>query len=408
MHAGHDDAAMDSVISRADNPAVAETRSLRLVTITHFFPAHGGGLELVAGKLVDALAARGVSTQWFSSATDDPPHSASARVTCVPVATTNLVERLTQLPYPLWSPGALSRMWRAIGSADVVHVHEHLYACSIVAIVLARLRRRPVVITQHMGALGLGSRALTVCYEVAAKALGLFAFALATRTVFISANVRRFFSQDRSDRSLLIFNGIDTERFGAASNDERQAAREQLGFPLDRRVILFVGRFVRKKGLSIINELARRFPEVLWVLVGSGPEDPAKWTRENVRLPGRVNHDGLPQFYHAADLLLLPSTGEGFPLVVQEALCCGLGVLSTDEVGTACPAAAPLIRVWRTPRTGSDYDGWENALRQVLADNAYLEARKARSEQARRLWSWKNCSSQYLQLFESLVRREAR
>ena len=376
-----------------------------MVTVTHFFPAHGGGLELVAQKLVSELATRGFSLHWFSSGTDDVPQLSAENVTCTPVATTNLMERLTQLPYPLWSPGVLPRMWKAIGAADVVHVHEHLYACSIIAVTIARMRSRPVVITQHMGALGLGNRVLTLCYEAGARLLGALVFGAATRAVFISANVRRFFSRDRNPSSLLIFNGIDTERFTAAPPAQRQAVRERLGFPADRRVVLFVGRFVRKKGLHIINRLAQRFPEVLWVLVGSGPENPSQWGLDNVKLPGRVEHDSLPQYYQAADLLLLPSSGEGFPLVVQEALCCGLGVLSTDEVATACPEAESLIRAQPTPRVESDVDGWEDALRRVLADDAYLDARAARSERARQLWSWAQCASLYAQLFRTVARK---
>jgi glycosyltransferase involved in cell wall biosynthesis len=136
-------------------------------------------------------------------------------------------------------------------------------------------------------------------------------------------------------RSHLIFNGIDTQRFTAVSSAEQPAVRTQLGLPHDRHIVLFVGRFVKKKGLQIIEALAERSPDVLWILVGSGPEAPSR-DRPNVRVVGRVEHEHLPCFYQAADVLMLPSAGEGFPLVVQEALCCGAGVLSTDEGASAC------------------------------------------------------------------------
>jgi glycosyltransferase involved in cell wall biosynthesis len=376
---------------------------LRVVTVTHFFPAHGGGLELVADRLVKEFAARGLSVEWLSSATDPPPATDSSLVAHHPVRTTNVIERLTQLPYPLWSPVALPTLWKAIGHADVVHVHEHLYLCSILAVIIARLRRRPVVITQHMGALGLGSRTLTVLYETAARLLGRVTFTVAARSVFISANVRVFFHRESSPTARLIFNGIDTTRFTAIPTSERQALRERLGLPGDRQVILFVGRFVRKKGFHIIEPLTRCFPDILWVFVGSGPEDPARWGHPNVRVIGRVNHENLPAWYQASDLLFLPSSGEGFPLVVQEALACGLGVLSTDEVGSACPDARQLIRTWPTPRCGADAQRWEHALQTVIKDDAYLESRDIRSQTARELWSWDQCASQYVHLFEELA-----
>jgi glycosyltransferase involved in cell wall biosynthesis len=168
-------------------------------------------------------------------------------------------------------------------------------------------------------------------------------------------------------------------------------------------MILFVGRYVRKKGLHILESLASRFSEPLWVFVGSGPEDPSHWRRENVLVLGRVEHDRLPSIYQAADLLILPSSGEGFPLVVQEALACGLGVLSTREVSDACPAAKDLIRAHATPGTTPDIDGWARALREVLSDAKYLERREERARRARHLWSWEDCASQYLLLFDEIT-----
>jgi glycosyltransferase involved in cell wall biosynthesis len=215
--------------------------------------------------------------------------------------------------------------------------------------------------------------------------------------------VCRFFHQESRRHTRLIYNGIDTKRFGVVPAEQRQSVRASLGLPSDRRIILFVGRFVRKKGLHIVESLTRRFPEVLWIFVGSGPEDPSKWSYTNVQVPGRIEHERLAAFYHAADLLLLPSYGEGFPLVVQEALACGLGVLSTTEVGTACPAAREMIRTQPTPRGRVDITGWETALRATLLDEAYLAARDSRSRKARELWSWERCTSEYLSLFDEVM-----
>ena len=385
--------------------STAQRCELRLVIVTHFYPAHGGGIELVAGKLVEEFARRGVQVRWFSSNTDDPPSASGQGVNCVPIGTSNLIERLTQLPYPLWSPFALPQLWQAIGAANVVHVHEHLYFGSIVALVVARLRRRPVVITQHMGTLGLQNPFLTRLYESGARLLGRVLFPLTARRVFISANVRRFFGREVDPHSTLIFNGIDSARFSAGTVEQRLRLREALGIAPERKVVLFVGRFVKKKGLRIIERLAQRFTEVVWIIVGSGPEDPATWGYPNLRVRGRVDHEELPDYYRAADLLLLPSSGEGFPLVVQEALCCGTGVLSTEEVSSACPPASKLMRQCPTPRDAFDLDVWERALADVLSDDTYINSRQTRSQEARSLWSWERCANQYLNLLSEIVDR---
>ncbi len=391
-----------------ERESAASSQTLRLVTVTHFFPSHGGGLERVADRLVGEFARRGVAIEWFSSDTDLAPAVEPANVAYVPVSSANFIERLTQLPYPLWSPAALWRLWKSIGRADAVHVHEHLYMPSIMAVLFARLRGRPVLVTQHMGSLGLGNPVFTALYEAGARVLGWLMFGAASRAVFISANVQRFFGQHKSTRARLIYNGVEVARFVPVSISTRNSLRAELGMPADRPVALFVGRFVRKKGLHVIEGLAQRLPNVHWVLVGTGPQAPAAGRLPNLHLAGRVEHDALPRYYQAADLLVLPSSGEGFPLVVQEALCCGTGVLSTEEVAAACPEAAPLIRTQPTPRDRDDLDGWTRELSACLADGAYLAARELRAQTAHALWSWERCATQYMEQFDALCVRSRR
>jgi len=378
---------------------------LRLVIVTHFYPTHGGGIELVAGNLANEFSRKGVQVRWLSSNTDEVPSTPHEGLIYVPIGTSNFIERLTQLPYPLWSPLALPQIWRAIGAANVVHVHEHLYLGSIVALVVARLRRRPVVITQHMGALALRSAILTSLYESSARLLGRLLFPFAARRVFISSNVRTFFGRQADPRSTLLFNGIDSARFSAGTAEQRQHTRKALDIAPGHKMVLFVGRFVRKKGLHIIEQLTSRFPSVIWMFVGSGPDDPASWGRPNVRVSGRLDHSQLPDYYRAADLLLLPSSGEGFPLVVQEALCCGTGVLSTEEVASACPPASMMIRSVSVSAGDLDVDIWARALAETLSDDTYIDSRQSRSQAARSLWSWDLCANQYLEIFSLVAGR---
>ena len=379
----------------------SQEQRTHVVLVTPFFPAHGGGLERVAAELAARLRP-GFRITWFSSDTDSPPVFRDGCVEAIAVRTTNVVERLTQLPYPLWSLSALPRLWRAIGSAQVLHVHEHIYFPSIVAIVMARIRGRPVVVTQHMGALALGSRLLTALYEVGARVLGAILFRLVDRVVFISDNVLRFFNREKAGNTRCIFNGVDTAAFRHMQGEDVGQLRRELGLPTKPRIVLFVGRFVRKKGIHRIEALAKLMPDVAVVFVGSGPERPDE-NVANIIIAGRVEHDRLPAYYRAADVLILPSSGEGFPLVVQEALCCGIAVLSTDEVATACPDSAPLIRTRPVPRIDDDIPGWQRALRDVLDDSEYLGDREYRSSAARGLWSWEKCASRYAALFRELT-----
>jgi glycosyltransferase involved in cell wall biosynthesis len=376
---------------------------MRIVTVTHYFPAHGGGIELIAGRLASEAALRGAFVQWFASDTDLPPPQTSFRLRCAPVPTWNIIERRTQLPYPLWSPRVIPQLWKAIASADAVHVHEHLYLGSLLALLIARLRRRPVFITQHVGALPLRTRYFSWFYRLATRMVGIVAFGLATRTVFISNNVRRFFGMDHSLKGQLIFNGVDTKLFRPPLSAERSAARRELGIEQNRQVVLFVGRFVRKKGLHIIRQLVPKFPDVQWILVGQGPERPETWLCSKVRVAHHLTHQELVHYYHAADLLFLPSCGEGLPLVVQEALCTGLGVLASSEIATACPAAADLIRSCVDTEEPS-INNWSHALAATLNEHEYLADRLKRASSAAKHWSLDGWLTEHFKLFKEALR----
>ena len=370
-----------------------------IAVVTHFFPAHGGGIELVAARLVDEYLAFGFTVAWFASATDAPP-PAKPGLSTYPIRASNIVERITQLPYPLWTPMAIPVLWRAIGRARAVHVHEHLYVGSLLALLIGRVRGKRIVLTQHMGSLRLSSRLATTLYTLGAKTLAWPAMRIASHVALVSANVSRFFfggTDAPAARRSLVFNGLDNATFAFADEHRRRESRARLGLGPDEPVAIFAGRFVRKKGLHFLRQLAARTHDVKWLFAGWGPDDPALWHLANVVCLGRLSQADLALALAAADVLVLPSSGEGFPLVVQEALACGTAVLSTDEVRNACPAASGMIESVACSGGDADLAGWDTALRASLACGADETARLQRAARAAALWSWHACALLYLE-----------
>ncbi len=107
----------------------------------------------------------------------------------------------------------------------------------------------------------------------------------------------------------------------------------------NRFVFLTVGRLVRVKNISLqleaLAELAKKRPQAeLWI-VGAGPlEQELKAETLRLKIDSQVKFWGwqtnLEKFYQQADVFLLTSNYEGWPLVVAEALSCGLPMIVTD------------------------------------------------------------------------------
>jgi glycogen synthase len=145
------------------------------------------------------------------------------------------------------------------------------------------------------------------------------------------------------ERIRVIPGGTNVDLF--ATNLNRREARERLGWPQDRIVVLAVRRLARRMGLedliSAMKEVRKRVPEVLLLIAGKGAlhEELSALISSlglegSVRLLGFVPDQDLPLAYRAADLSVMPTVAlEGFGLVAVESLAAGTPVLVTPVGG---------------------------------------------------------------------------
>jgi glycosyltransferase involved in cell wall biosynthesis len=314
---------------------------MRVLSVSNFFDTHGGGLERVAGHLCREFARAGHKAAWAASDADGLPDS-PAEILSLRCA--NPTEALTGLPMPLPGPRSIARLYRAIGKSDLVVIHDALYVTSIWAMLFAKLRNKPTVLVQHIAAIPFANPVM--------KALMQLANFVVTRPMMASTDTLAFISKTVQDdlmgptprrRSLLLFNGVDNGIFAPADKLTQGVGRDHWGLPTGKPVAIFVGRFVEKKGLNILRSIASKMPEVHFALVGKGPINPVEWGMPNVHVLGQQGQHEIAELYRLCDLLILPSVGEGYPLVIQEAMACGLPVVCGEQSALADPGATQWL-----------------------------------------------------------------
>jgi D-inositol-3-phosphate glycosyltransferase len=138
--------------------------------------------------------------------------------------------------------------------------------------------------------------------------------------------------------------GVDHRAF---SPGDAEDARRRLHLPVDRPVLLFVGRIQPLKGADLALRCLAELPEpVTLVVVGgpSGADGPAELDRlhalacalgvaDRVRWVPPQPHEALADWYRAADVCVVPSRTESFGLVALEAAACGTPVVAANVGG---------------------------------------------------------------------------
>ncbi|MEG0508223.1 MAG: glycosyltransferase family 4 protein [Eubacterium sp.] len=127
-------------------------------------------------------------------------------------------------------------------------------------------------------------------------------------------------------------------------SEEKKILRDELGIK-ERKMVLAVGRFIESKGFDILLEASKQLEKDIGIyIVGGEPTDRYKeykqhYNLKNVHFEGFKRKDTLSQYYKAADVFVLPTRGDIWGLVINEAMAYGLPVITTDQ----CIAGVELV-----------------------------------------------------------------
>jgi glycosyltransferase involved in cell wall biosynthesis len=236
------------------------------------------------------------------------------------------------------------------GKPDLIHCSGQV--ASEAAEILGRVWRIPYVLTVHSNQLaGLNQTALRVnAGEDDVYATKEVSSQIAERSD-IAICVSRFVLEELRDvfgvpeqKLRLVHNGIDTRPFTAAV--QRESAAKIRRAARGRKVVLFVGRLIPDKGPQVIIQAARKLilergrRDLSFFIGGDGRLRRLLQARirrykltEEVFLLGKLSHHEAIESYFGADLIVMPSLHEGFPLTALEALAAGRPLLASRVGG---------------------------------------------------------------------------
>lgn len=218
-------------------------------------------------------------------------------------------------------------------------------------------------------------------------------------TYALAAQLGQRYHLDLNHPGLIIVspNGVDLERY--TTLPDPPSARSQLKLP-GNLTVGYTGHLYPGRGVLLLLELARRFPQVNFLWVGGSEADVNTWHERlagsnisNVHLTGFVPNSQLPLYQAAADILLMPyeraisgssggdSSSYASPMKMFEYMACRRPIVSSDlpvirEVlnptnATLCPAGD--IEAWCEALAGLLFN---EARRKALADQAWQDIQR--------------------------------
>jgi glycosyltransferase involved in cell wall biosynthesis len=294
------------------------------------------------------------------------------------------------------------QLWHEVrrGAFDALVVHGHTPAATLVAAVAAKTTHIPIFLRCETH---LGLRRSALKSLLRRPLIGSYYRRLDGVLAIGSAN--REFYREMGVPEQQIFDmpyAVDNRRFmtGARLADcERKELRAAFGVNDDRPIVLYAAKFQRRKRPDDLLRAAARLDQegVVFhlVMVGSGELEPELRALvqllglSNVRFAGFVNQVALPRVYAACDVFVLPSENEPWGLAVNEAMCAGLPIVASSEIG----CVPDLVHDSSNGRTFSVGNVGEltSALRSLLTHPALRQCMGRASRDIIARWSYAEC-----------------
>jgi D-inositol-3-phosphate glycosyltransferase len=348
-----------------------------------------GGMNIYVLESAQRMAAMGVSVDIFTRRTDP---AAPEIVEISPGVRVRHFDcghgTLTKEQLPIHISGLSQEFSRIMRTENYDLIHSHYWLSGKVAMPAAKELGIPLVHTMHTMArvknlnLAEGETPEPMIRVQGETQVVAAANALIANTDAEAASLVSLYDAC-PDTVHVVSPGVDLYTF--TPGESRSAARDQISQPQDALVVSFVGRIQPHKGPEVLiratSELVKHSPLLRHKLIvnivggasGANTEEVDRlkelttWLAidDVVRFSPPVPREDLPQWYRAADLVVVPSYSESFGLVALEAQACGTPVIATAVGGLRTAVADGISGVLVD---GHDPKAWSSVISRLLQE----------------------------------------
>lgn len=383
---------------------------LRILMYTAYFAPEYSGAALQALTLAHELRRRGHHVEFVTNRW--PGLADSTEVDGFHVQRLEPGRLRKHREFRLWLN--LARyVWRRRRDFDVLHSHGAYYTQAFVG-PLARLLGLKSIVKAS-----LAQDDLLDLQGTAVGTLHRFMLRRVDACVAISRDLVDEFRAGGIEPQRIFHqpNGVDVERFQPAAPDERARMRASLGLPATQPVVLFVGVLDPRKNIRWLAEQwvahdAFGTGALLLAVGPQGRDDPEGLLRGHLAALAQANPDcfalhdfraDVTPYYRCADALVLPSSKEGLPNVVLEAMAAGLPCVAACASGSRELIDDGVTGHLYTP---DDATSLAHAVQRVLGpDGAAMGARGRQAAEAR--YSIRAIADGYEHLYAQILERRA-